>query len=225
MGLRIQKAIGWGLLDLDEQDHRLTKTSHEEFWRLTVRDLYEDERKFSMGIDEKYPPRMSLRGWHKDDDPRWDMRLSEHVIIDSEFGLPNVMLFTIPGHTRWCRRDDIIDYVEAGNGSDLKPKAYELEGGIYPYIGTYMDSRTGQNVRFGSEIKSAINYFNDKDDPKWLKCIEPKFLKPFETWQDAYKFMAPSVPWDIVMLCRFLGVFRDDNTLKQLRPIFYQYWS
>jgi len=58
-----------------------------------------------------------------------------HICVDTEFGLPNVLVFTCPHSQGWKRYDDIIDYYEAWRDDDqaLEPTVKLLDTGIYPY--------------------------------------------------------------------------------------------
>jgi hypothetical protein len=140
MGIRIHKVIGYGFTDFVETEP--FKVQQEEAYDVTL-------ARFYTWCDERWDDILKLpcspvdqilfQSYVGGRNPRLKKmkteKLGTHIVIDTEFGLPNVLLFTCPHSQGWNRYDDIIDYYEAWRDDDqaLEPTVKLLETGIYPY--------------------------------------------------------------------------------------------
>jgi hypothetical protein len=235
MGMRIHKRLGYVLDDVESKDFDITDD------RFNLKDGY-------FGLDyEGREARFTLKGFtkyisaqHKKEmeNEKFSMltfdlhnlkknvkNILDMVCFESEFGLPNVVMFQPPSKD-WSRWDDIIDYMEAGgNGED---KLNILGRPIYPYE-MWVNLKTGLNhvykddIRFELyEIRRLINWSKEEKSGLGLKAIESW---GFDSIEDAEKNIVPGVPEIVKHLCIYLKVFNDDNTVNGLKPAVYTYWS
>lgn len=229
MGVCINKCIGYGLVDICDGDHRLNGTMSEIFKRaytMTGREFAKYAHTMRFGTLNYIPTIMEFK-LARSEVEFLDADMSRWIISESEGGLDNVLIFIPPGQDHWHRHDDIIDYVESVylHSDDLSPTIEELDAGIYPYCNR-MDARTGADVQLIPMFLDMFKLIKDKPDDCVIDRDLKDFLKlPFNTFGELKQYYKPRIPWDITVMCRFLKIFRDDNTLKQLRPYLYTYWS
>ena len=50
-------------------------------------------------------------------------------------------------------------------------------------------------------------------------------LMGFSDVEAAKRMLVPRVPDEIELLCRWLCLFNNDNTIFELKPMIYTYWS
>ena len=157
MGIRIHKALGWGLTNVKEgkfriEDDRLNEEP-EEGW------FTESQEKFLPfiewftknkdgevreiiseidGVPAKHCcPSYGLLRWAKEFSETGKIKDLPHYNNfyhhQSEYGLPHVVQFTPLDYPDWYRFDDTLDYYEAG--CIAKSKVLDLTDrcGIYPY--------------------------------------------------------------------------------------------
>lgn len=226
MGTRTNKCIGYGLTNVTgPNDRRFTKNIHDlklESWRTWQRDFLRYSVKATMGMDGDHDSHAAIFG---DDHPQLNElgSIADCVIYEEDAGLDNVVLFIPPFTPDWRRQGDQIDLI----GIDVlnpelvsKPYVATLNHGLYPYLGTAMDMRTGQKFmrKHLEGFESEIEHLPD-DAPCKIDDV------PFRTYGEMRRYYRPAIPYDIVLMCRMLKVFRDDNTMRYLEPLLYIYWD
>lgn len=233
MGIRIRKAMGYALLDLeateegDITDSRINSDSaFAKYERLPSLEKYKawlnnlseeeadtNEHRSAMTeasmIDQLVTP----------NDP--NRSLTDAVIFESEMGLPNVILFQPVSSYDWNHNDDPIDYALATN---MEPTVTEIKP-IFPYD-TWMDKRDGRRIKSSdsaewNQISNSDMDFESKQHYLAGLCIS----MGFDTADELEDNMVPIVPDAVRLLIEYLEIFCSKDTCNELRPVVYTYWS
>lgn len=234
MGIRIHKCIGYGLNDFkgksDPRINPLGYLGEDIGWE------DKDETWTKEGFYTYYKNHIEFAIY-------WDyvqkyFEVYDSVIFDDEYGMKNVLLISPSFFKSWQRYDDIIDYVEAEKGSVNSCKV--LTYGIWPYNGIYTDLRTYEELKDNKDLKEfkhtlAREFLYSYNSSKCTSRKQKKmFLEyahlyatklGFNDIETALKNIVPSVPEEIELLCKWLMLFNDDNTIKELKPMIYTYWG
>lgn len=241
MGIRIHKVLGYGLTDVASSPYRMSSIdrdkSHHDLLRDSrfdptgyfVTDIINAENQFKV---DQFRVQLELICANSDvsiltlfkhqlnENPSSD--IFNIMTYDPEFGDPSVVLFTPPFHPDWERYDDIIDYTEA-KGVPLN-NVQVLDTPIYPYV-RWMDLRNPKEHPDKVLVDAATTF---KFNPKFRDKINVEEIKKrfgFNSIDDMLENIVPVVPEEIVELTRYLKVFKDPNTVYQLKPMIYTYWS
>ena len=237
MGIRIHKCLGYGLTDVKtKKNGALIDERFNELGYLHA-DCQDREATWTK------------EGWityfknHADEDHVWhtsfykegrykDWEFDDQVVHRTEYGLRNVLLFIPPLYRDWQRCDNIIDYVEEAAKPKGQVNRYEVyDLGIWPNTGVYTDLRTNTRAgrtahEFWSSVRSAKQARGKKRKAEMLSYAHFKAEKMgFADIEDAKKNLVPEVPEEIKLMCRFLCIFNDEDTIYQLRPMLYIYWG
>ncbi len=237
MGIRIHKVLGYGLTDViaDTENWDLRNDSRFD----PVSYLFEGEYKFDLaGFIQHLEIRISemVKGDHDifslknlihQLKEKTRLNFHESVVYDMEFGESEVMVFVPPGHEKWQRYDDIIDYYD--------PVNLEEDGGIsnsvimvnrppWPYE-SYINTKTMPPIRltgFQQELYVSMRNLGIE------KYIDPE--KSFnelgvDNEEEFNKFIVPIIPIELVELIKYLKIFKNENDIYQLRPMIYGYWG
>jgi len=245
MGIRIHKFMGYGLTDVKSRKYRIADgrinrncvllDDYEAQYKTEYRDEYlawlrkQNEKRKN---DEDYRRINMLDAWFDKKNKYESKRtMGDCIAYQNEYGLKNVLVLQPLACHDWYRHDDAIDYVTAtylegpeqtGNKVDV------LDHGIYPFNGSYMDSRDGN--RLDDRIMPWIRiYHYYKDDPEKLDDMAPVLDQyaqavGFNDSLEAALHVAPQVPTEIQDLCEFTQIFKKPETVLQLRPMLYTYW-
>lgn len=173
-----------------------------------------------------------------EDNPSWQPM--DSVVHQVEYGMPNVLVLVPPCETKeWRRYDDPIDYVEETQVYQQDKRVVTFKRGLYPWDYLSMDSRSGRVFR-GKEHQKLMSFkhlfetIRIARDAEDQADIDEKFRQllqglaqelGFASTEECRRFVAPSVPNSVQYLCQFGRIFRDWNTVFQLRPMLYVYWS
>ena len=224
MGIRVRKCIGYGLTDIECDEHRLVDERLDPegylFHAYDVEEEGEDkypwERDGAKGYwnwlqknftkDELYRgPYLDtvtfsqLKGEKKKEAvDRWSPYRS--AIHEGEFGLSNVLL-VVPfcQWKGWSRYDDSIDWAEETQAYGQENRVVVYEQGFYPWNTFSVDPKTG--------VPYVGFHYTEVDELRKEGRAVPK------------------VPDEVTALCKYLKIFRDDKTIIDLRPMMYVYWS
>ena len=230
MGIRIHKVLGYGLDDVkyDKEkwkidDHRInTKAAfiggddkEDDYSKYTSEGYIEWLKENATG---KFHFDIALNLKSRQD------QIHDCIHYDPEYGESNVLVFRPLSCPDWSRYDDSIDYAQSaylseqvcGNSVGL------INEGLYPWIGEYMDKRTGETL--DKKIMWWIRSKNDNaDDIHHLDALAECF--GFKDHKEALENVRPTIPEPIIDLCRYLNIFNDEKYIRQLRPMIYTYWS
>lgn len=83
-----------------------------------------------------------------------------HVFYEGEYGDPGTILIVPPGlHDQWSHHDDALDIIESSlvDKYDMSPEVKHVPFPPYPFDG-WMDARTGEKISF--EIESKMGGIN-----------------------------------------------------------------
>lgn len=187
MGLRIKKALGWGItgLEYDPEDRYYIPSDS----RVNVKEFYSRKNErlltneswlewMTQRLAEQVPDSdahfMYTFALHEAQNSVAQNKenVAENIIFEGEYGDTGTILVVPPGATNFRHSDDPLDYYESYlNENDMSPKIQTLDVGIYPWSASYMRSDTGEKVsdlarQFRSYIKSmkTANQKETKED-------------------------------------------------------------
>lgn len=213
MGVRLNKCVGYGFLDIVENDPRINWEQFEYAREATYKDFNSYFQMVKSRKDIEVIIHMSST---KSEDFNYNALMSQFVEYDSEFGFENVMLFNHIDYPQWSRRDDSIDYYDHMiSNKEPTSRIVTIPGGIYPFnqgpvkhieSGTIME-RDRFNVLRQTDVKMLIgnNVTVDFGDPD----IDNQF--------------ASEVPSMINHVATFFGV--DPDHIPNMKAALYEYWS
>lgn len=225
MGIRIHKALGYGLTDVKVEKYRikddrfndfgiLGKEVEEKVYEIFTPEGYEDfcKQHHSYEKNNFFDLVMDLmvlkERREKKDNFKRKWGVEDSFIHHGEFGLPNVML-VIPcaEHESWYRFDDMIDYY-IENIDSRKTRKYTVDkvdvledGGIYPWIGNYFNYKTKEPIKNGGMCCAFWCAINTKRDAEKSKKKNK---------------VVPPNPDD---LARLIGFNDTNDALQNLRPM------
>lgn len=251
MGIRIHKAIGYGLtdvkadtkkwkiiderfnpngyvaLDCETQEEKYTIEGFKEYLRDRIKGFEKDSEEYH----EYFNCHLLLRDLEKNDE-KFNMRgtvaeFYQKVIYDMEFGLPNVILFIPPwGCNDWKRYDDIIDYYEPANSNENGPcdSVIPLNRGIWPYD-WYLNIKEMPPKRITTKQWDIYHFLKNREfNAEGFTKDFPKELG-MDTTEEIKKYIIPSIPIDLIEMLKYLEVFKDERSIYDLRPMIYGYWG
>jgi|ERR1035437_3399769 hypothetical protein len=233
MGIRIHKFLGYGLTDLAHEgtkltDPRVNLASPALSYELPA------IREYAKWLREE-----NLANGTKGDLDTWFIReqakkkkklnLDGCFVYSPEFGLANVLAIRPVCMHTWSRSDDSIDYAQETYLSDeltgdvTRDRAEEIHHGLYPWNGSYMDTRTG--AALDDKILWWIRAKNSKSlrDQKDLDVLA--VAAGFKDHAQALKYVAPEVPTEVRNLTEFANLFTSEHVWRELRPLLYTYWG
>lgn len=239
MGIRVHKSIGYGLVDIqyDEEsfglidpriDLEIFKERYEWGHDPEIRSIYQG------WLRQNSCDGINLDLWYLNDPApgRGHRNLQDCVIWNAEFGLGNVLLLQPLACKDWNRNDDAIDYVEE---TYSRPQGQTdhfetFSQGIHPWTASYMDIRTGEEIKWEKimhwmRLSNAVAAEPQKFSNSVADLDTFADLAGFENHEDAALHCAPMVPDVIRDFLNFTGLFKDEDTWKQLRPLVYTYWG
>ncbi len=239
MGLRIHKAMGFGLSNLQSKDYRFVDSRLAPDGFLMVG--YEDREEFTLpghvewlrnkilGTPEDRNP--DLAGQSLLDRCKFELLMLEQatvlpsvdecVVEAVEFGLPDTVLIVPPLYVKdWTRYSDDIDYYVECVRDDAGPARIDRpKYGIFPYEGCFMDRRDGRR------LKSDANLFKLEPRNHHYQWDEIAKCLGFADEQEARANVAVAVPDCVLLLCEYLRLFKDPDTARYLEPMVYTYWA
>lgn len=225
--MRVNKLIGYGLSDVKTDgeniiDDRINVNVLECIYSGNGKSLLSFSHYVNEHAKENYI-KVSIRdilkkGW----------KVYNSVIYYAEFGLSNVLLFQSLLTNNWTQRNSDIDYIEETVNHKQIPRYQVFERGIFPHI-NYMNAITHKRLDrtvfdWWQTYYYIIEGTNDVES-MMISLTELSKKLGFKDFQEAKENIVPVIPEDIVLLCNWLGIFKDPNTVYQLRPMLYVYWS
>lgn len=235
MGIRIHKCLGYGLNDIKTKKGKIV----DERFNLvdgyfasgdTEEDFkFEDFKTYLKNLDDK------MRKEKKSSMIALDiMTLKESnkfydfynvIHYENEYGLKNVLLIQ-PFHKDWSRYDDMMDYIE----NPTKNRVKILDRALYPYL-SFTNKQTKLNHMVVDdynidciEIKRNMNYLIEQKASKKRKDELAKEYG-FTSFKEMNETIVPSKPEILFEICKFTKMFKDINTVYDLKPMIYEWWS
>lgn len=244
MALRLNKALGYALTDLVDNDPRINPDSPLLFWSrfeeededfvVPTLDSYAAwlEQKAAAG-DGGFGTRTEAKLLQSERSRRLHhLELTDAVVHQTETGPETLVLIPPVSLHRWCRNDDSIDYIEASllpdGGRDNS--LVRLQQGISVYAGRFMDID-------GTELNEHARhfvYFAGQGMPEEEMDNVASRIKPLAPTDDRHPYagaadardrIVPLVPADLRRLAEYGQLFTGPDVWKQLRPVLYTYWA
>jgi len=232
MGIRVHKVLGYGLSDIKVEKYSLVDPrftlqggAWDYFLELLAYDIKPEEYIYwlrhdllkrneeelaSVGIHDTIMLRLLLGESKRRKKFKNSLKLEECLTHQSEFGFPNVMLFTPPDYLEeWVQCDSTMDWVSETYEHSQENRILALPG-IYPY-----NSLQNKDGIVPNSIEAQVLY-----DQRQAAFEKGKLHEIKDTW--------PEIPPSVIAYILFLGIFREDvfsEVVTQLRPYFYVYWS
>lgn len=234
MGIRLHKVIGYGLTDVVTKDGTVLDDPR-----------IDADSPFVGGV--RPDGHLSYLDWlkstpHDEDDfgllfeiqaleSGQDYGPEQYAVTWApEYGMENVLVVRPLTERTWDRSDNPIDYAEH-NVTGLEPdnRVHVLRGGLYPYDGLWMDSRTGEQIMGPDRPLHTWNTVRRAEDSGWED--RPRILDHlaaqmgFTDHAEAERCVVPLVPDSVRRLCEWGGLFTGPDVWLQLRPLLYVYWG
>jgi len=237
MGIRIHKAIGYGLTDVIADEDSWSLKNDPRFNPNGY--MFEGENAFTRnGFTEYINSRIEELG--NEDFDQFDLLLLKRqiepmmtelyhsVVYDMEFGNPEVILFIPPTSIKnWTRYDDMIDYYDPANHSKdggIAESVIKIDRPLWPWE-AYINIKTIPPTRLTNMQYQAHNTIRNLG-LKQMKSPE-LMLKSVgvATKEELDAYIVPIIPAELVELIKYLKIFTDDKYIYQLRPLIYGYWG
>lgn len=230
MGIRIHVCLGYGLIDLEGRED---KRFNPNGYMLADSKTQEQNWNFDgyLKVLEKRDSLVHTLYTKCSDRPtKRKPNIYELLVHNDEYGEKNVLCIVPPTSLESHRRyDDTIDYYTYGGIPESHVKL--IEDGIFPYIGLYIDKRTGRRVERGFILHRMMRSLHTE-----MFCVHEvvygfttmhKAAKSFgfDGYFEARDNLNTLVPPDIVALCEYTNLFVDPNTVYTLKPMLYAYWG
>ena len=242
MGIRINKVLGYGLTNVKtkgEYNEILddSRINPHGFFAMRAEDK---EENFS---DEGFDAYLDAHA-EDPDDVMNDLSVLRHLrererldkphnyrtgifhrlIYDSEFGMPNVMVFQPPVFgSEWSRYDDMIDYYDPQQQADNGGcgMGYTMiDRALYPFESFCDHRHNPPTVLKGNDWHW---YIDAKNSPRMVEYALKEL--GFATEEEMHAQINPMIPNELIALLRYCKVFTKDEYIYQLRPMIYWYWS
>lgn len=240
MSIRIHKALGWGLLDVPEDDPRID-------WESPL--IQRESGRY--GRDRYYSYLEKLReGADRWTDPIGEMaliRACEHEglklgqpcdrihfdLEDRETSTFLVQPFSCPDWHRW---DDTMDWVQDEMIDDrgLDPHTDLLYANPWPFDSTRMNRHTGERItNQDGTLMTWVRASQIALPPARRRPWKGDLLRALDMLAqemglkdhaEAVDTVVPNVPHEIRRLAEFGKVFVDPATVLELRPMLFTYW-
>ncbi len=247
MGIRVHKAIGYGLTDLKADHHKIKdpRVNYQRFrektegddmdaiafsrWMELNRDpilaLYEKEHPKPYGEERcrksiEFDFRYSIE-WMRDKKCKRATGLHQMVVWEGEFGLPNVLQLIPPQEGSWYRYDNVIDWFEESQTENIEPRVVKSNRGIYPWVAHVVRAREPSPEALADGVDPNGPSAMDRQDHYFKKIASRGAARQHyeEDWR-------PEIPISIIALMLWLDCFNDvGSVIQQLRPLIYVYWS
>lgn len=242
MGIRVHKVIGYGLCDVELDRGKIID---DRFYEQSAF-MMEEERNQIDGEHYESPEDVYTKeGFVKYlqshlDRPYIDVHMINRLkkwdfyrcfIREWEGPLNNVFIVIPPGHSDWYRFDNIIDYIEEGmgrNGDHLE----KLQQGIWPYSSVHQNEKGERlnpmdSCRWWRYYNDILDGNVDQERVQGMNIVMhcASLLMGFNDFHDARDNIAPYVPDMLKAFCHYTNIFNDPDTVNQLRPMMFTYWS
>lgn len=235
MGRRIHKVLGYGLTDVQARNGWITDPRINSGSPLLNPDAEpgQDYASYLKSVSQKEADEADLERALLPPDPA-DGDLDGLCTWQSERerGLPEVLVVRPAGFSQWYRYDDVIDYQEYAlrHGWSAKDRVEHIEGGIYPFEGLYMDSRTGEKfqrnlhcslLRYRSWVLRELAEGDGRTEA--LNALAAGL--GYRDHAESEQCIVPWVPDGVRLVCAWGQLFTSPEVCFQLKPMLYTYWA
>lgn len=242
MGIRINKILGYGLIDIETKDDEISDIRINKDSFLLNYDVYEDTFENVEDEGKSFQDHLAALPKEEREEIYWgysdkDIKkfLKKHhgfdklVAYDNEGGLENVLCTAPMDMVDECvRNDDLIDYTESSLGdSQGEPEVKEIVNGFYPWSGMFTDTRTGKMAKvppgFSRSRRAILEGTSEDGDYRILDLLVKHM--DYKDGAEALSYLVPYVPPGHVQFLKWANIFTDDKYIYDLRPILYTYWA
>jgi hypothetical protein len=226
MGIRVHKALGYGLTDVafDKENYEIIDGRFnpnaikrenivaDRFIAFLKTKLTEDIEDFDTKIlittlENKMP--LSL--------------VWSSFVMQTTFGGASIFLITpVEYIDEWHRYDEMIDWVEESQNYQQTNRYQLIDRPLYPYD-VFMHADTGEIFPHGCQMTSVVNQLLKSGELN--SCTEFLKAKGFGSITEFKNTVVPKVPMSVRYMAEWLGIFKDPKTVLNLRPMVTVYWS
>lgn len=255
MGIRVNKAIGYGLVvNTDDVDSivntrqlRVPLDQYPEYldtwkrWFLSTQDEFPDSLndialELSLFREAGYANLSGAIG-------RDVVKLIDYEIDDEGESMKTLVLITpISEKDKWYRYDNPIDYAEiVGSHEDMETKAQFQDHGFFPWESSFVNKKTGdrlrhQDMQMVQFLTIMIDNTTENRNKGESKAEETTALLMererkcqeigFSSYSDYVDNAIPLIPHAISHAAQYLRLFHNhDDTITELRPIIVTWWE
>lgn len=235
MGIRIHKALGYGLVATPEVFATQVNNSRVGFRQKTL-------ASYKAFLQEKYADSQTQDAQMSDLAHFGTTFLNKEsytganfIASCSELNDGQEVIVLIPALTvdDWVQNESALDYAEVDyacqNDASLpfmQNSVKILEAGQFPFEGMWMDATTGESVRrYDPAIFKYMQTHDSEGNP--VTNIEKSRLFSPEgaSFREARKNIVPEVPHSIRDIAEWLQIFKQPADWKLLRPMILTEWS
>lgn len=244
MGIRINKALGWGLLNVKYEDdarinwrsplvqNNLEPVTRDRYYSY-LEDLSKTADRHNAPWGEMALIRVFKDNWEKLGHPRDRV----HYWTDEENDDTGTFLLQPFGCPDWSRTDDTMDIVVSrlAGHEDVVDHTERLYSNPWPFDGTWMNKDTGERImNHDGYLMAWVQMSQVALPPHQRKFLESDTKEAlnllsvelgFDDFWHAAEMIAPMVPHDIRNLATFGEVFTSEAAMLELRPMLYTYWA
>lgn len=212
VGFRINKTLGYGFQNLSKNDPRIDWDQYEQ-----ASEAYLDEFNTYLRLMEDGNDIETSLYWRGEESKNLKSMMCQYVSFDSEFGIPEIMLFTHLGMPDWNRRNDAMDYYGSvlNNDYSMESSFKYIPFGIYPF-------EHGKMTYIPSGHKVKTDTIRLMRDQKLTIKMKNGDRLDFSQEDHIAKF-APPIPSMVRHLATFFGV--KPEYLDTMQSGMYEYWS
>lgn len=225
MGIRLKKALGYGIaLSTQELKEQVNLANLDIAMPKSLA-----EYKASLSASSEHTDsEMLLRYWIDKNLEKREIADFVHLekVSKENFAL---VIIPIPMISEWLRWDNSIDYVEYElKFSDGRyPQQSEitwLPYAPYPYSGLYMDAISGE--RISQYHVDLWKFLKDNKDTENGALVQ-RLLDVLEvsSLDEADNRIVPHVPEEVRNFIEWLGLFKNPDQWKSLRPVLGSFWG
>lgn len=226
MGIRISKALGWGVVlpvDGFEQNVRMRYRLDISDYPKHLEQLAGDKLKTTPETINISSERFLIKERMKNSGEQTQTRF-EDVVKVFDLNADEIALLVIPFSEvdTFYRHDDAIDYYEyhyEQPNPSYESTVKKLAINIFPWTG-YMDKRTGKAI--SQDSIEMINLSKKLNDSGLDSQLSKLGFSSFAEFEDNLR---PAVPTVIHRLVEYLDLFVDEEIALKLRPMLVTNWS
>jgi hypothetical protein len=245
----VHKILGYGLVDVktglggtladdrfDPNGYILNWEGRENWTREGYLEYLKEEQ--TKTLLRTVPDLIDLECDHLNGDGEyWEPYQS--IWYNNEYGLKNVLCLIPPTMCKaYYRCGNSLDWMEETEIYEQKNRYVIFDRPIYPHD-DYMDSRTGiaihdsrlyEFLRTYNTLKQVESgkrvYTSSRSCESEKESLNRLAIKlGFDHYLHAIQHIKPYIPDSLHLLCDYCRIFRDKQTIFQLCPMLYVYWS
>jgi hypothetical protein len=242
MSIRIHKVIGYGIKNIKASGGKIKDDRFSDKCKDNIDDVLSDKadsfrswlvknKNKMLSIAKVLFPDTSthLAGYLYN-----DLKYNKHknlFVFNSETHNKASLLFMPIEQSDWYRWDNIIDWVEechikkdVGGGKIINLFEKTPSCGIYPYDNMLLiPGRDSKIVQNGQKCTCLLPGEYNRMVGRYDSNLSPDITDE-EILEHLKKDWIPDIPISIKLFCVYAGVFKNTESIYDLRPMYMSYW-